>query len=637
MTEKIVNEQFVLFEENYLLRTLGPIASSSDIALTELVANAWDSGAQTVKITIPEASFGELVIEDDGTGLTQKQFMQRWMTLGYDRIKNQGLFVETPPGRDVLKARRAYGRNGIGRHGMLCFGDRYYVETSRDGKGYRFLVTASSGKEPFKLIETEEFMSTTHGTKLRVKVERNLSDIDKIRDVLSARFLCDPEFHIIINGKSIPLEEHQGVINRKTLIVNENVKLDAFFIDSSKAARTARQHGVVFWVGKKSVGEPSWNLGEIVVLDGRRSVAKRYTVVIKTDDLYDEVLPDWTGFRRTPIMDEVYKVVRAYVENVIRELSRERISDMKKVILSSHQDELAKLSSFEQKEVVSFVDELVYEVPNANEDFVSAAVKAVINLEKSRSGAELLNKLSQMSLGDIEGLNNLLADWTVSDAILVLSEIDRRISVIEALGRLSSDPTIDELTTLHPLVTQARWLFGPEFDSPHYTSNRSLTNAAKKVFGNSAKEPNFINPRKRPDLVILADSSLSMVATEEFDTNGTLCRLKNILIIELKKGGFKITRKEMQQAEEYVEDLLNCGLIEGLPYFNAFVVGHEVKTKMTPIKKLGERPEFGRIEVCTFDQLIRTAEARLFNLRKNLSDRYEEMTNEIVMQKNLFN
>ena len=37
-----------LFEEDLLLRTLGPIAYRPDIALTELVANAWDAGAAAV-------------------------------------------------------------------------------------------------------------------------------------------------------------------------------------------------------------------------------------------------------------------------------------------------------------------------------------------------------------------------------------------------------------------------------------------------------------------------------------------------------------------------------------------------------------------------------------------------------------
>lgn len=34
-----------LFEEDYLVRTLGRIANDPETALTELVANAWDAGA----------------------------------------------------------------------------------------------------------------------------------------------------------------------------------------------------------------------------------------------------------------------------------------------------------------------------------------------------------------------------------------------------------------------------------------------------------------------------------------------------------------------------------------------------------------------------------------------------------------
>ncbi|MDP4680585.1 MAG: hypothetical protein NWS46_09490 [Cyclobacteriaceae bacterium] len=33
-----------LFEEDYLIRTLGGLVSQPEIALTELVANAWDAG-----------------------------------------------------------------------------------------------------------------------------------------------------------------------------------------------------------------------------------------------------------------------------------------------------------------------------------------------------------------------------------------------------------------------------------------------------------------------------------------------------------------------------------------------------------------------------------------------------------------
>ena len=44
---KANNNQFVqgsLFEEDYLIRTLGALVHYPEIALTELVANAWDAG-----------------------------------------------------------------------------------------------------------------------------------------------------------------------------------------------------------------------------------------------------------------------------------------------------------------------------------------------------------------------------------------------------------------------------------------------------------------------------------------------------------------------------------------------------------------------------------------------------------------
>jgi hypothetical protein len=36
------------FEEDYLVRTLGRIAHDNEVALTELVANAWGAGASLV-------------------------------------------------------------------------------------------------------------------------------------------------------------------------------------------------------------------------------------------------------------------------------------------------------------------------------------------------------------------------------------------------------------------------------------------------------------------------------------------------------------------------------------------------------------------------------------------------------------
>ncbi len=120
MSKKVQKSvQGTLFEQDYLLRSLGSIAHSANVALTELVANAWDAGASEVRISIPDDYELALIVEDDGCGMTPEQFKTRWMTLGYDRVKHQGRKAEFPPERQDWR-RMSFGQNGMGRHGYFA-------------------------------------------------------------------------------------------------------------------------------------------------------------------------------------------------------------------------------------------------------------------------------------------------------------------------------------------------------------------------------------------------------------------------------------------------------------------------------------------------------------------------------------
>jgi len=62
--------QSSLFEEDYLLRELGQVAHVPQVALTELVANAWDAGATRVDVVLPSEIEGTLTVTDDGHGMS---------------------------------------------------------------------------------------------------------------------------------------------------------------------------------------------------------------------------------------------------------------------------------------------------------------------------------------------------------------------------------------------------------------------------------------------------------------------------------------------------------------------------------------------------------------------------------------
>jgi hypothetical protein len=621
-----------LFEQDYLLRTLGALGSSPDVALTELVANAWDAGATNVDIYIPETIGQKLTIEDNGTGLTKKEFLSRWMRLGYNRLKHQGKKVEFPKGRDLQ--RYAYGRNGVGRHGMLCFNNQYQVITSRNGEQSTFTISTESEKQPFIVANAAYKKSRKHGTRLEVIVEKNLPNPLAILEVISARFLHDPNFSVSINRQYIELENLKGLIASQEIEVS-NVKLCVHLIDSQKSRKSTLYQGIAFWQGGKLVGEPSWVIGHRIVLDGRTKEAKRYSVVVRTNDLADYINEDWTGFKKDETLDIIFQEIDTVVQEMFFKLAKENIKETTKQIKEEFRHQYNELSPLAKYEFNEALDNIATSNPTAREDAISLAVETVINLEKTRSGSELLQKLAKLSQEDIDGLNKLLENWSIKDALTVLDEIDKRISIVEAIRKLSSDPTVDELHVLHPLIANSRWIFGPEFDSPEYSSNSQLQTTVEKVFGKKIDKDAFINNRKRPDLVALQNSTLSITGVSNYDNE--LVTLNKILVIELKRGGFKLTRQERNQAVGYVEDFMNCGTLIGNPYINAFVVGQSFDEKVQPIQAIENenKVEMGKVQICLFSQLVDSAEKRLFNLRTRLSERYSEYTGVELVSKQI--
>jgi hypothetical protein len=623
--------QTSLFEDDYLLRELGQLAHVPQIALTELVANAWDAGATKVVVTIPPALNSVLTVDDDGHGMTPMQFKERWMRLRYDRSKRQGRSVEFPPGR-ICRARKAYGRNGVGRHGLLCFGNTYEVETRRDGVSASFVVTTQAGASPFVARSEETRACEGTGTKLSVRIERNLPDVDEILTVLSARFFHDPEFEIWVNGKRQPVTEIEGVVSSEELNFGADRSAKVFVIDSTRANQSSIHQGIAFWSQRRLVGEPSWALGSTLVIDGRTSFAKRYKVIVDTVGFESEVEQDWTGFRKTETVRSLLQATSAHVQKVAKDLFFEYVEEASEEALSQNRAELEGLGEGARLEVAEFTRNVAWSHPTISPDFLASAVDAVINLEKSKSGASLLKKLAQISHDDVDALDQLLSEWSVKDALRVLDEVDSRLRVVEAIDRLASDPTTDELHTLHPLILRSRWLFGPEFESDEYCSNSTLRTIATELFGR--KEAQFVNDRNRPDIVVLPDkTSLQITGVEAFDPlSPATTQLQSVLLIELKKGGFKLTREEMNQADGYAQDIVNSGALTKTPRIFAWVVGQSIAAGTEPEKQLGI-PAYGFVRATTFSTLVSTANMRMLRLRTKLQDRYASSTKDELLER----
>lgn len=622
-----------LFEDDYLLRELGPVAHVPQVALTELVANAWDAGATRVYLILPGETGGTLTVTDNGHGMTPAQFKRRWMTLRYDRLKHQGPGAEFPSGCHA-RPRRAYGRNGVGRHGLLCFADEYAVQSWREGVLATFVVGTESGPSPFVLRSETLGQRGGSGTQLSVRVMRNLPDADEVLAVLAARFVHDPEFEVRVNGVQRSFSEIEGRVSEHVLDLGAGRSATVIVIDSTRLNHSSVHQGIAFWVQRRLVGSPSWAVGQIASFDGRTRFARRYKVIVDTEGFEPgiDVAEDWTAFRATDAVHDLYQATAEHIGKVAQDLAAEIVEAASEDALVQNRTELASLGQGARIEVAEFTKIVAQAHPTISPDFLATAVKAVIHLERTKSGAALLQKLASLPSDDIAGLDRLLTEWTVKDALRVLDEIDSRISVIETMRRLIDDPNADELHTLHPLILRSRWLFGPEFESQEYCSNVTLQTVARELF--KSTEAQFINERHRPDIVALPEKTTwQMTGIESFDpVDAALTRMQHVLVIELKKGGFELTRKEINQADGYVQDIAASGALSGTPFICAWVVGQKIAAGVERDKQLGN-PTYGRLRATTYGTLIDTANRRLLRLRDLLATRYDATSTDDLLQR----
>lgn len=614
-----------LFEDDYITRSLGAIVNQPDVALTELVANAWDAGALHVNIFIPEERNQLLYIEDDGVGMTEEEFQNHWMKLRYNRLKSQGKTVVFPEG--VIGKRVAFGRNGVGRHGLFCFADEYKVITDKLGKKMTYTVKANIEQNPIAVTEKQETNTMRHGTRLEVVVERNLPNPEQIREIISARFLHDPQFEIKVNHLKLDLEDLSGGIEPAEIdVADTNIHLTAYFIDTTKSSKKSVFQGIAFWQSNRLVGEPNWILGKNMILDGRTALAKRYTFIIKTDDMAELVKEDWSGFKKSDTVDKVYETIEKYVDECFEQVSSVTIQSITDDLDPTVKRSLQEVNPLVRMQVKEVIKDIVITTPKIKQDAVNLTIKTLINIENSKNGKEFLEKLSKMSPKDIDGLNELLDKWTIGDALAVLNEIDRRLAVIEAIRKLAGEDTTDELHVLHPMIAESRWLFGPEYESSEYIFNRQMKTAATTLFGEDKLYRADVNERKRPDLICLPQSTIGITGLEEMQDDSGVVMVRQLLLIELKKGKSKIAREERNQAQGYIEDLAKSTALGGNCRIIGFVVGDSIADNLANKCEVKDNDvTLGTLYTMTYSQLVDTAEKRMFGLRRLLAERYDDV------------
>ena len=609
-----------LFEKNFIERTYPSIISDSSMALAEIVANSWDAGATSVGIVIPEIEGERICIEDNGSGMSDQEFRERWMVMAYNRVLHQGEYcLFSDPGHPVLK-RLVFGRNGVGRHALFCFDDHYEVETWKDGKCNVYEIAAAEGESAFRIERHSEYARQGHGTKVSVAANKRKPLATEIIETLGYKFMFDPRFEVFVNGEKVEYSQSLEA-TRRDMVKTESGEMIIEVYAIPDGEKTKAQDGIAFWVNNRLVGNPSWVVGDTRVEDARKKFAIRNIIIVRADYLIDDVKYDWSGFKKTKAVSDTFAKVIDYIRHYWTTYYKEKIVEVRKEVVEANKDAIRSLGIPSIHSLVEFFEDYQDKKPDVDANELEQIVQSLIHVMSNDSGLRMLGKLSAMSEESMADLDKILEEWSVSDIKSVLSVIDYRIKVIEAIRKLCHDSNTDELHVLHPLVTQSRWLFGVEYDNMNYASNRQLATILRDLLGAKSNHDALINWKKRPDLVLADDGTFSATAIEDFDENG-MAYISRVLIIELKKGGFMIGRKEMSQVEEYIDGIYFGESLNASPRIKAFVVGDSVAKGMSTHKTFGD---YGEAFAYTYDQLTATAEKRLFGLQEKLSEHYNRL------------
>lgn len=605
------------FGDGFLADHVGRIINDPHIAIVELVANCWDAGANQVVILWPDTSPNHMEIRDNGVGMTYGQFTEFWTELNFNRVDRIGPDVNFPSDY-VGNHRRAFGRNGKGRHSVFCFADQYFVETWRDGEACRFKVIRSFGNGPFEISLESRFEKEGHGTSISTNLTRNHVPVAALRDLIGSKFFADPSFGIYVNGESVQMIDLQRLETEELAVDGVGTVL-IHRVDSQKIGRTSQQHGVAWWVNRRLVGEQSWKGIDISYLDARTTAAKRYTFVIEADILVDQVEADWGWFRDSQKTDMVISAVNKRILALIHDLMQDVRKERKVAALQENRDALRELPTVSQYVVGRFLDGVQVRCPTIKPEHLAQTVEVLANLEKSRCGYALLEQIAKLRPGELDKLNELLAQWTVQDVQTVLDELRWRLEWIKRLELLAENPSSDELHEIQPLFEKGLWIFGPEYEGADFIANRSLVSVVRDFLKG---EPGLLTtPRRRPDIVSMPSSSIGIYERPFYDDRGEPNGSAKILIIELKRGGFEITRKERQQAQDYASEIRRSGKVQRTTQIVGFVLGASIaEDAVEPIREGDMTVIYSR----TYSAVLLQAHARTFYLLRRLQDEYGE-------------
>ena len=527
----------------------------------ELVANSWDADATRVEITLPDKPIdasAEIVICDDGIGMSDADVRNKYLIIGRDR-RDEEKADRTPARRPIM------GRKGIGKFSAFGIAKEIAVESVKDGEvshfrmNYDELLENAENRE-IELPQLSPTGDVPKGTTVTLrhitKFQTRSIPIDMIRRGLARRFAvigAQNNFEVVVNGEPISPEDRdlKRLLERDMTgklylweYDDEEIKPETGWTVSGWIGALERtsptidkvDRGIALMARGKLVQEPfvfdavggqqfafSYLIGELHVefVDAVEDTIGTSRNALVWDTEANEALKDWG-------QKEVNKIAREWSAKRRQKNERKLQENPLYVNFRERAEETGNTRAL--KSADRLIRQAIDKNPTADTTELEPLIQNCLDFLEFDAFWEIANDLTEAELEDPGKLLDLFREWQIVEAREMARVTEGRITTIEKLQKLIETNAL-EVPTLHNFLREFPWVIDPRW-----------TLVADEVYYSRLLRDKFPEGSEVPE----KNKRIDFLCVRE----GT-----HLVVVEIKRPNLKASVDELRQIEEYVNFL----------------------------------------------------------------------------------
>ena len=608
LDSRAVRRKLTMKYAGRIVRHLGLQMYSGPVpAIAELVANAWDADASRVSVDIPLGrdvrDKDEITVSDDGTGMAWSDCDAKYMVIGRDARSEDG---DLTAGR-----RKRMAHKGLGKLAGFGIASRVEVTTVRNGRMTKFTLDYAAieklrhGEEYVVYAELGAGTGERNGTTVRLaglSLSRKMSEKQFVAS-MSRRFsVMSDKFEVTVNGK--PIGKAPDLFQMR--FPDEAHRFEGEATRGGRAHATLRSAGrIAYWIGltEKPIKEPA--LRGISVMSRGRMVQEPWFFEVAggvhgqhgmqymtgeveadfLDEKTDYVTTNrggvlWSQDKPARLLEWGQRKVAEVLRRWAEERGRMRIEKIKRD--APFMDRIKRFPDRDRKEMESVIRRMA-SIETIDDRRLNELARSFIDVYENRRLTDMIGKISSLAPHAQAMMYEILSDFQIVEAVSLAQIVQTRVRIISKFEEMVRKGA-REVPDMQLHLKNHPWLISPSYSG--LVQEQTLDRTLREKFGGELKTR---AGRRRPDFFCMGE-------------------LGRALVIEIKRPGVRIGRKEIRQLEDYVDFLANenrkTTKKEDQKTFFGYLIGSKFSDDTEGLR---DRAAAAGITVTTWDALLRTA------------------------------